>query len=1312
MFQKIFIFFLGFQLLGWVSKATIITSQAPGGNWNSTSTWVGGQIPGNDDTVRIAGGSQIRVTNPVTIKRIVFLTDTASSRVDLASGISFSVTETLRFDIPTRDNRNFIFDVDSGQATFNRVEYNNPTGDSRRSIIRINTGWMIVVNVFDMGTTSSSVRRRVEIVGPGKAIFQGLVLNTSFMSTSPGSHVAFNGAGSFNLFTTDYHKLTISGPGTKNLGTSTVSGALEIENNGILNQTGELTLLDSVVLSGAQIRLNNNNLVLAGNFQIVGFLGSFNYFNQNGSGTLRVVGDNPSRFTQTFPIGVNGDYTPVTINKLASNFPGTTGSRWIEIKSFSGRHPFVTGTDNAAKRWFRIRTNNITVVTKFGVDFQYADADVAAPIVENSLNTTALLRSNGWQTNFAGSSLDYTVNWLKVDSTNTLIDGDYTFGQNSAFPASFPFVYSVRNGQWGTASNWSSNAVPNASTDVRVLHNITEMGGGCRDLTVEISGSCQSSSGSSTINGKLEVFGAFGDSHSGGTNTIFGKVLVHPTGNFFGTGSGSGTSFVFANDIENNGNWNVNTNRIEFSRQVKTKIEISGNPLVFTRSQGNLLIKVDSLVLRTSSSPTNANEWDATITVGDTNFNFNCALFNMSRLIINNLTSRQTTGFVRKFVQENGAYLGFKSSTPFSGTTGILEATAQNNTVDYLQGGSQTIKAIDYFNLHVNGDRFDRFKTLESGPNVTLFGNLVVNNDGAVFQFSPTANNQRLTVKGNIELNGNARLRSSPSGNNRTFLELEGRFINNSTQSFGVDLSPSDTNYTDLVLKGTGNKCDGAGNFNLGNVTLSSADTLRWLGFGRMEVDSSFTNNAQAFIMRNGTFYIPQDARFSFLGTSNHTRLEKFLVADRADRRVFINQRINLEIDSSFSFLPDGRTSLGSYYDFSGKSLVVKGRFLVGFNGGQSGMRADSLATFVLEGNLPASGIGFASGFRKLRNFVHNKSANPAVFSQPMTIYSQLDLFRGALTGASNIRMWPGASVRRSNGSITTTLSNTSGKYNVEYWGNLTTGPEAISLASIAKMTITAGATDTVKIGNSPTLDSNLVYISGRMANTGTNFVRLGSNSYVEVSAPVNQVVFPVATLTTPSPIALNLTSIGSGRMLLKPFRALAPNIPADANITLNRYVEVSGNATFPSYGLGFSYADADVNGGQDTSLRAQFYNGSSWQSDFGTVDAGLNLVGMNTLTGTGILTAFRVVVSNRTTENSLVQILPNPTYGKIRIKSPESIRFNALRDVLGKEMEVSVYQTNDGLQLDLSPLPEGLYFLQLQAGEKSEIHRIIKLGN
>jgi hypothetical protein len=132
-----------------------------------------------------------------------------------------------------------------------------------------------------------------------------------------------------------------------------------------------------VVLSGAQIRLNDNNLVLAGNFQIIGFLGSFNYFNQNGAGTLRVVGDNPSRFTQTFPIGVNGAYTPVTITKLASNFPGTPGSRWIEIKSYGGRHHLATGTDKTAQRWFRLRSNNITVLTKFGVDFQYADADVA-----------------------------------------------------------------------------------------------------------------------------------------------------------------------------------------------------------------------------------------------------------------------------------------------------------------------------------------------------------------------------------------------------------------------------------------------------------------------------------------------------------------------------------------------------------------------------------------------------------------------------------------------------------------------------------------------------------------------------------------------------------------------------------------------------------------------------------------------------------------------------------------------------------------------------------------------------------------------
>jgi hypothetical protein len=256
-----------------------------------------------------------------------------------------------------------------------------------------------------------------------------------------------------------------------------------------------------------------------------------------------------------------------------------------------------------------------------------------------------LLRSNGWQTNFAGSSLDYAVNWLKVDSVNSFLDGDYTFGQSDAFPSNFPFVYSVRNGQWGTAANWSSNAVPNANTDVRVLHNITDMNGSCKDLVVELPGSCVASFTNATINGRLDVFGNFGDRHSGGTNTIFGKVTIHPSGNVSGNGSGSGTSFVFVNDIENNGNWNVNTNRVEFSRLVKTRIDITGNPVNFTRSQGNILVKVDSLVLRTTHTSLNRNNWDATITVGDTNYNFNCALFNRSGMLVNNLTSRPTTGF-------------------------------------------------------------------------------------------------------------------------------------------------------------------------------------------------------------------------------------------------------------------------------------------------------------------------------------------------------------------------------------------------------------------------------------------------------------------------------------------------------------------------------------------------------------------------------------------------------------------------------------------------------------------------------------------
>ncbi len=1313
MFSKLLsISFLGL-VLSQIASATVITSLSTGGNWNQASTWVGGIAPGPEDTVRIIGGSNITVSTNASIKRIVYVTDTTNSTISLNSGVSMTITGQLVFGAPSRNNRNFIFNIDAGSAVIEQVQYINTGDDTRRSIIRISTGSLIVNGTFDMNVERNQLsRRRLEIIGNGSATFNGLVLNPATITAADGSTVSYLANGNLGLLFGDYHHLNISGTGIKTIGSGTVvNGKAKIGGGMELTLAANIAFRDSLIMNGAVINQNNFNIILRGNYALAGNFGAANHFNQNGTGLLQIIGDSASRYLGIFPLGANGQYAPFTVTRLAANFPGNPGQRNMEIRTFGFRHPLLTGADNAAKRFWRIRTNNITVVTKFGATFNYGDADVATPIDEASLTSAARLRSAGWQVAFSGSSVNQANNQLLVDTTNNLIDGDYTFGQAAAFPNSFPFVYSVRNGEWATAGNWSSNAAPTTTTDILVLHNIDAASGSVNNVEVASMGNLSASSTNLLINGSLTVSGRFNDAHSGGANTVLGKTTVNNGGIFNGTGSGGGTSFNFANDIENNGTWSVGVGTIRFTRQVKNVLKVSGSqPINFTNGNGRIFSQVDTLILNQGGTAISPSIIDPTFIVGDSNYNFNCTVLNKSAVNFNVVTSRPTTNFIRKFIQGQNAYAGFRSGTPFSGTTGTLDFLAQGNTVDYnLGGGSQTIPAIDHFNVVMNSDRFDRFKTLAPGNDVTFFGDMTVNSNANTFQFANISNGQKLTIKGNLELKGSARVQTSSGGKVRNKLVLEGKFINNSNASPGVNLRVSDTTFTDLVMSGTGRIAEGSGSYKLQNLTLTGTDTVKWAGTGLLEIGDTLTNNALAFHQSQGTFFVPTNARFTFKGSSPSTRFKNILFADRGDRNISVFQKINLRVDSLFHMQADGRTSLGAFYDFGGKVLEIRGIYRVSSNGGTTAMRPDSTSTLIFEGDSTASSLIFATNFRKLGLLVHNKGAKPLAIGGPVTIHKGLDMFRGNMTGTTNLRLVAGATVRRTNGSIASAFNNQSGKYNLEYWSNLTSGPEATSIPAINKLTIRAAENDTITFANSPTLDSNLVYLSGKMKANGNNYVRLGANSFVEISGPAPQTTYPVGTLTAPSFIGADVSSLTSGKLLLKPYRAFAPNIPTDANVRLNRYVEASGNATGLLYTLGFSYADADVTGGPESSLTANFWNGADWNDIGGLVETNQNGVLKGGLTSNGILSAFGTFVSVKNVLNSDIQVFPNPTKDKVVIRTTENYEVAGLKDILGKEVKLTWSVTSQGIQLDMSRLVDGIYFLHLKGENKNEILRLVK---
>lgn len=73
--------------------------------------------------------------------------------------------------------------------------------------------------------------------------------------------------------------------------------------------------------------------------------------------------------------------------------------------------------------------------------------------------------------------------------------------------------------------------------------------------------------------------------------------------------------------------------------------------------------------------------------------------------------------------------------------------------------------------------------------------------------------------------------------------------------------------------------------------------------------------------------------------------------------------------------------------------------------------------------------------------------------------------------------------------------------------------------------------------------------------------------------------------------------------------------------------------------------------------------------------------------------------------------VYPNPTYGEVMVKSPESIVSAAVTDMAGRRKEVSpVASGTDNYKFDITTFPQGAYFLSLVTGDgQTHTVRLIK---
>jgi hypothetical protein len=240
--------------------------------------------------------------------------------------------------------------------------------------------------------------------------------------------VELNGSSTQKVGSHNYYNLTISGGGDKEL-------------------QGDITINNTLTLSGAKIILGNHDLIIADGASISGTFSSTNMIVTNGTGRLIKQGNANTDYQMVYPVGTGSYYTPYEISSFTAS--DRTGS--VEVRAVAGAATGspAAGAKDLQKHWVVSQTG--LTVTKANVSFTYNNNEVGAG---GNQRAYALRKASGGM-------------WTEPGGTSTSPDGsnpmaasevnDITGVWTAIEQAPIVTYYTYRSGNWNEVSTWTHN---------------------------------------------------------------------------------------------------------------------------------------------------------------------------------------------------------------------------------------------------------------------------------------------------------------------------------------------------------------------------------------------------------------------------------------------------------------------------------------------------------------------------------------------------------------------------------------------------------------------------------------------------------------------------------------------------------------------------------------------------------------------------------------------------------------------------------------------------------------------------------------
>lgn len=366
------------------------------------------------------------------------------------AAITFSAT-TIIFNSSSPGTYSF-----AANQNFPNVIVNKPGGTLTFAASGVRTTTMtsltIAAGTLDMGTTATTITNQGDLAGAGSLNMAGAahtmnlggqsnaIASLVTAAASGSSTINYNRAGDQSLLSSlNCKSVTLSGSGDK-----TLSGGTFVD--GVLNFSTNVRL----ILGDNTIKLTSAATLIPA---AIGSWTAARMIVTDGQGRFVKEATNATQITSNlpggrFPVGSNGNFTPMTITSLSSTFSGT-GS--ISVRAVPERQPNIPYFNNALIKFWDVETTNMSAINA-NVSFNFSPAEVIGAVgfyVPRFWNGTTLVTPN---TPSAAGSNPFT------STGSTSLTGQWT-----AFdPTIRTSLYSYQSGDWADPNTWTTD--PSGST--------------------------------------------------------------------------------------------------------------------------------------------------------------------------------------------------------------------------------------------------------------------------------------------------------------------------------------------------------------------------------------------------------------------------------------------------------------------------------------------------------------------------------------------------------------------------------------------------------------------------------------------------------------------------------------------------------------------------------------------------------------------------------------------------------------------------------------------------------------------------------